>query len=121
MQRGGGVSLDGERQDGRIRAEGLAGLISVPGTLHFENGELIWSAQGDTDRGRYVARDIGDGRVEFRSVHVIERGERIYWHGLREDEALTDVTAYWAREPGDAVHDALLADCVRLNFTPSTQ
>ncbi|WP_420434769.1 hypothetical protein [Hyphobacterium sp.] len=112
-----GAGLDGRSVSGRIRARGPAGLFSVPGTLSFRGGNLVWLARGNADSGPYQWRETGDA-IEFRAEHVIENGERAIWSGSFDGTRFHDVTAVWVRVEGDWVHDLLLPDRVVMEFTP---
>lgn len=111
------AGLDGRSISGRIRARGPAGLISVPGTLSFRDGNLVWSARGSEDSGPYQWRETGDA-IEFRAEHVIENGEQAIWSGRFDGTRFHDVTAVWIRVEGDWVHDLFLPDRVVMEFTP---
>lgn len=109
--------LDGVSVNGRVRAQGLIGLVSVPGTLSFRDGQLIWVVEGDSDTSAYTSWHH-DGMVEFRAEQEIDTGERVVWSGRYNGVQVQDVTAVWYRNEGDFVHDLLLPDRVTLNFTP---
>jgi len=44
-----GDALDSLVVPGRIRARGAIGVFSVPGTVSFQEGMLVWTAQGADD------------------------------------------------------------------------
>ncbi|MEE2565231.1 hypothetical protein [Hyphobacterium marinum] len=111
-------SLDGLSVDGRIRARGIIGLFSVPGTLSFEDGDLFWATRGEVDSGPYSTRP-GTGVIEFHAEHMTPEGDIVVWSGRYADGRFHDVTAVWTRVAGDAVHDLFLPDDVVLNFTPA--
>jgi hypothetical protein len=110
-------ALDGLIVHGRIRAQGIFGLMSVPGTLSFQNGRLLWTVEGSMDSGPYQL--VGsDGACSFSARHAIENGEQVQWSGWSDGWTVTDVTAVWTRTRGDFVHDLLLPEQVTLEFTP---
>lgn len=110
--------LDGLSIEGRVRARGLIGVFSVPGTLSFQDGDLIWSVRGEDDRGAYRAWPVEDG-IRFEARHVIENDETALWTGLYDGERVRDVSIVWTRVEGDFLHDLLLPGEVTLEFRPS--
>ncbi|WP_323761214.1 hypothetical protein [Maricaulis sp.] len=109
--------LDTLEFEGTIRARGLIGLMRVSGTLGFANGDLVWTAQGETDRGPYVVR-ARDGRVAFMADYTLPSGEPVRWTGFFDGARLMDVEVVWSRRRGDLVHDLMLPVEVTLDFTP---
>ncbi|MHA6288119.1 hypothetical protein [Maricaulis sp. CAU 1757] len=111
------TSLDGLVVPGRIRAQGVAGLLSVAGTLSFREGHLVWTARGETESGPYLLSESG-GTVAFASDYRIANNERVQWAGTSDGRSVADVRVVWTRTPGDWVHDLLLPEQVTLTFTP---
>lgn len=111
--------LDGLEFHGTIRARGLIGLVRVRGTLAFDGGELVWTAQGDTEGGPYVLSSR-DGQAVFVAEYTLETGEQVRWTGAIDGGQVSDVRAVWTRAVGDIVHDLFLPDVVTLDFTPGS-
>lgn len=109
--------LDTLEFEGTILARGLIGLIRVSGTLGFANGDLVWTAQGESERGPYVVR-ARDGRVAFAADYTLPSGEPVRWTGFFDGARLMDVEVVWSRRRGDLVHDFFLPGEVTLDFTP---
>jgi hypothetical protein len=114
-----GAALDGLSVDGHVRARGLAGLFSAPGTLSFRDGLLVWTARGTRDAGAYRVRPVPGG-LAFRAEHALANGERAVWAGRHDGTRLHNVSAVWYRVEGDWIHDLFLPDAVTLDFTPAT-
>lgn len=113
-----GDALDGLVVPGHIKARGAIGVFSVPGTVSFQEGMLVWTAQGTHDVGPYMISQR-DGTIAFTARHGLENAEHVFWRGFSDGETLYDVTAVWTRQEGDLVHDALLPKQVTLDFKPS--
>jgi hypothetical protein len=111
------AGLDGLVVEGRVRARGPMGLVSVPGSLSFEDGQLVWIARETRDHGPYQVRTLPGGTA-FRAEHMLENGERAVWTGRYDGTHFHDVSAEWHRVEGDFVHDLLLPETVILDFTP---
>ncbi|WP_421791480.1 hypothetical protein [Hyphobacterium sp.] len=111
------IVLDGVEVNGRIRANGLIGIVSVPGTISFHEREFIWTARDTIDRGMYTAWPVGD-TIHFQANYLIENGEQIRWTGVYQEGQLSGVSAVWTRIEGDVIHDLLLPSQVTLTFTP---
>ncbi len=110
-------SLDGLVVPGRIRAQGIAGVMSVPGELSFRDGLLVWAARGSEDVGSYVLSG-STCPLEFTAEHYLENNEQVRWSGLSDGRTVSNVTAVWTRNEGDWVHDLFLPHEVTLEFTP---
>ena len=109
--------LDGLAVHGDIRAEGMAGLVSVRGRLSFRAGQLVWTVDGQSDTGPYQTEMTETG-LAFSAEHVLENDERVFWTGRYDGARFRDVTAEWVRVEGDFIHDLLLPERVTLSFTP---
>jgi hypothetical protein len=111
------ASIDGLEVEGRIRARGVVGLVSVPGTLSFRDGALVWAAQDTIDCSTYNLTPAEDG-YRFAAEYRIENDEHVSWSGWTDGLAVRDVTAVWTRVEGDFIHDLLLPEQVTLHFRP---
>ncbi len=111
------LSLEGKSFPGSIRAKGLIGLVSVKGTLSFNEGSLVWTVDSTNDTAPYKLEEF-DGSVKFTSRMPTQDGEYVDWSGVYDGKTLSDVTALWTRGKGDFIHDLLLPDVVTLVFTP---
>ncbi|MBT8142620.1 MAG: hypothetical protein HKN88_05480 [Gammaproteobacteria bacterium] len=110
-------TLDGQSYDGSIRAKGIMGLISVKGTLSFDDGMLVWEAKGSKDTAPYETLAV-EGGMAFAATAVIENNETVAWSGIVDGDQLKNARAIWTRQKGDLVHDLLLPDQVTMLFTP---
>lgn len=111
------AGIDGLAVDGRIRARGVMGLVSVPGTLSFREGLLVWAAQDTIDCSPYTLTPV-EGGYQFAAEYRIENDEHVSWSGWTDGESVRDVTAVWTRVEGDFIHDLLLPEQVTMRFTP---
>lgn len=111
------AGIDGLEVDGRIRARGVMGLVSVPGTLSFREGLLVWAAQDTIDCTPYTLTPVEDG-YHFAAQYRIENDEHVSWSGWTDGQTVRDVTAIWTRVEGDFIHDLLLPERVTMRFTP---
>ncbi len=110
-------ALDGKSFDGSIRAKGVIGIVSVKGTLAFENGQLIWMVNGSKDIAPYQVDHV-EGELVFSAQAPAENGEFVNWSGTFDGETIHNVTAKWTRVEGDIIHDLFLPDVVTMVFTP---
>lgn len=114
------TDIDGLNVPGRIRANGLVGLVSVPGTLFFADGQLVWQARDTRDCAPYTLTPDGDA-MRFTAHYRIENDEHVRWSGWTDGTRVRDVTAVWTRVEGDFVHDLFLPDEVLMVFTPDAE
>lgn len=110
--------MGGKTFHGKIKADGIYGLIGVKGTLSFEDGFLIWSAKGSHDKIEYSWESV-DGGIKFYAKAPIGNGETIEWSGVYDGKTIINVKAAWTRQKGDFIHDLLLPDVLTLTFTPN--
>lgn len=112
------VSLEGKSFDGRTRARGIVGLFAVKGTLSFQDGEMTWTAQGDSNSAPYQIRET-EGGILFNSKVAAEQDTIVHWSGFYDGATLSDVEAVWHRKnEEDFVHDLFLGEKLTLRFKP---
>ena len=112
----GNLTIEGKSFHGHIRAKGILGMVSVKGTLSFENGRLVWTARDQRDSAPYTVEEL-NGTVKF-TAHVPLTGDTyVDWNGTYDGVSVSQVHVIWNRsEEQDFIHDLFLPDVVKLVF-----